>query len=199
MSFPFHNQDQDHTGIMTFPAPQSVPNVKTRPHSSATLAFCFTASAQFNSEGCLPHRTPSHVSNLSWEIWLPGSWLLLCDLSGLVRKNLNLEMWNTSGQKLAEMVTIPYKVSINWYFLRIAILPAPKNIKYQKIWLLTKVEWFQWALGPVKHNCRQFSFSTLCHWLAMMLYINLCSLFWFPTCSMQDELSSCTTANHEIS
>lgn len=184
---------------MAFPAPHSVPNAKAKPLSSATLAFSFPASAQFDSEGCLPHGTSSHVSNTSWEIWLPGSWLLLCDLSVLVRRHLNLQMWNSSWQNLAEMVTIPHKVSINWYFLKIAILPAHKNIRYQKIWLLTKLEWFWWALGQVKHNCRQLSSTTFCHWLAMMLCLNLCSLFYFPTSSMQDKLTSCSRVNHEIS
>lgn len=93
--------------------------------------------------GLLPHALSP-----SWITWLPGSWLLLCDPSGLAR-HLNLEMWNSSWQNLVEIRTIPPKVSvsINWYFPRIKTLPAHRSIN--QIWLLAKVKWFQWTLHQV--------------------------------------------------
>lgn len=178
MSFPFHNQTEPRPHWDNdLPSSPLCNKCESMTSPLCNISLCFPASAQFHSEGCLPHRAPSYVSSPSWEMWLPGSWLLLCGLTGLVWRYLNLEMWNCSWQNLAEMVTIPHKVSINWYFLRITLLPAHKDIKYQKIWLLTKLELCQWALDQVKHNCRQLSSSTLCHWLCINLFVLFPQLF----------------------
>lgn len=154
-SFPFHiqteprpNWDNDfpHSPFLSKCKGKTSPSISVTPLEHQPFVFqlllCLIQKDDFPA-GFLPHALSP-----SWITWLPSSWLLPCDLSGLPG-HLNLEMWNSPWQNLVEMRTILPKVSvsINWYFLSVTTLPAHKKIN--QIWLSAKVKWFQWTLGQV--------------------------------------------------